>query len=152
MTDPSIENRGCYCSAGLECILNIIRALRMGSCLSAESRSPMATSPSSPGWGPRRRKTSKKKSASRNSSFDYRREDPALHRIPGRIFLNGSTEVASLFTQQGKKGTNQDAMIVWEVTTYLYLSALLQYQFHCFYVLFAYFLFFLFSYIYATSK
>ncbi|KAK9919236.1 hypothetical protein M0R45_027845 [Rubus argutus] len=86
----------------------------MGSCLSAESRSPMATSPASPGWGPRRRKTSKKKSASRNSSFDYRREDPALHRIPGRMFLNGSTEVASLFTQQGKKGTNQDAMIVWE--------------------------------------
>lgn len=151
MTDPSIENRGCYCSAGLECILNIIRALRMGSCLSAESRSPMATSPSSPGWGPRRRKTSKKKSASRNSSFDYRREDPALHRIPGRIFLNGSTEVASLFTQQGKKGTNQDAMIVWEVTTYL--SPLLQYQFHCFLCFVCLLsLLFILIYIFATSK
>ncbi|KAL6139345.1 hypothetical protein ACLB2K_064622 [Fragaria x ananassa] len=89
----------------------------MGSCLSAESRSPMASpSPASPGWGgaSRRRKTSKKKSTSRSSSFDYRREDPALHRIPGRVFLNGSTQAASLFTQQGKKGTNQDAMIVWE--------------------------------------
>ena len=73
-------------------------------------------SPASPGWGgaSRRRKTSKKKSTSRSSSFDYRREDPALHRIPGRVFLNGSTQAASLFTQQGKKGTNQDAMIVWE--------------------------------------
>ncbi|XP_071723166.1 probable protein phosphatase 2C 33 [Rutidosis leptorrhynchoides] len=37
-----------------------------------------------------------------------------LHRIPGRIFLNGSVDVASLFTKQGKKGINQDAMIVWE--------------------------------------
>ncbi|KAG8640781.1 hypothetical protein MANES_01G054104v8 [Manihot esculenta] len=35
--------------------------------------------------------------------------------IPGRLFLNGSSNIASLFTQQGKKGTNQDAMIVWEV-------------------------------------
>lgn len=30
------------------------------------------------------------------------------------MFLNGSTQCASLFTQQGNKGTNQDAMIVWE--------------------------------------
>ncbi|MQM01784.1 hypothetical protein Taro_034541 [Colocasia esculenta] len=37
-----------------------------------------------------------------------------LHRVPGRLFLNGSSEVACLFTQQGRKGTNQDAMLVWE--------------------------------------
>ncbi|CAN6487319.1 unnamed protein product [Victoria cruziana] len=30
------------------------------------------------------------------------------------MFLNGSSKVASLFTQQGKKGRNQDAMVVWE--------------------------------------
>ncbi|KAG8380316.1 hypothetical protein BUALT_Bualt06G0003000 [Buddleja alternifolia] len=30
------------------------------------------------------------------------------------MFMNGSSDTASLFTQQGKKGTNQDAMIVWE--------------------------------------
>ncbi|KAG0455366.1 hypothetical protein HPP92_024658 [Vanilla planifolia] len=30
------------------------------------------------------------------------------------MFLNGASSVASIFTQQGKKGTNQDAMIVWE--------------------------------------
>ncbi|KAJ0079341.1 hypothetical protein Patl1_24038 [Pistacia atlantica] len=89
------------------------RALRMGSCFSAESRSPIPGSPSSPALGVRKRKGSKKRPGSRNSSFDYRREEP-LHRIPGRLFLNGSSEVASLFTQQGKKGTNQDAMIVWE--------------------------------------
>ncbi|KAF4360216.1 probable protein phosphatase 2C 33 [Cannabis sativa] len=85
----------------------------MGSCLSAESRSPRGSSPLSPSLGVRKRKNSKKKPGSRNSSFDYRREEP-LHRIPGRMFLNGSSEVASLFTQQGKKGTNQDAMLVWE--------------------------------------
>ncbi|KAG0473878.1 hypothetical protein HPP92_015735 [Vanilla planifolia] len=38
-----------------------------------------------------------------------------LHRVPGRMILNGASEVACLFTQQGKKGTNQDAMIVWEL-------------------------------------
>lgn len=113
LTDPSPESRGCDCVAGLECLLNIIRALRMGSCLSAESRSPLPGSPASPGLGVRKRKNSKRRQGSRNSSFDYRREEP-LHRIPGRMFLNGSSDVASLFTQQGKKGTNQDAMIVWE--------------------------------------
>lgn len=100
--------------APLECILSIVRALRMGSCLSAESRSPIPGSPLSPSVGFRKRKNSKKRLGSRNSSFEYRRDEP-LHRIPGRMFLNGSSEAASLFTQQGKKGTNQDAMIVWEV-------------------------------------
>ncbi|KAL8544697.1 hypothetical protein ACS0TY_005069 [Phlomoides rotata] len=81
----------------------------MGSCLSNESRSPRPGSPS----GFRKRKGSKRRLGSRNSSFDYRREEQ-LHRTPGRMFLNGSSEIASLYTQQGRKGTNQDAMIVWE--------------------------------------
>ncbi|GAB4855866.1 Probable protein phosphatase 2C 33 [Ancistrocladus abbreviatus] len=81
----------------------------MGSCLSAESRSPLPGSPS----GVRKRKNSKKTLGSRSSSFDYRKEEH-LHKIPGRLFFNGATEFASLFTKQGKKGTNQDAMIVWE--------------------------------------
>ncbi|KDP26876.1 hypothetical protein JCGZ_18034 [Jatropha curcas] len=85
----------------------------MGSCLSAESRSPRPGTPSSPGFGIKKRRNPKRRPGSRNSSFDYRREEP-LHRIPGRLFLNGSSNIASLFTQQGKKGTNQDAMIVWE--------------------------------------
>ncbi|XP_021282751.1 probable protein phosphatase 2C 33 [Herrania umbratica] len=85
----------------------------MGSCLSAESRSPLPGSPSSPHLANMKRRGSRKRLGSQNSSFDYRKEEP-LHRIPGRLFLNGSSDVASLFTQQGKKGTNQDAMIVWE--------------------------------------
>lgn len=42
-------------------------------------------------------------------------EERVLHQIPGRLFVNGASRVACLYTQQGKKGTNQDAMIVWEV-------------------------------------
>ncbi|KAM1039699.1 hypothetical protein FF1_029029 [Malus domestica] len=34
--------------------------------------------------------------------------------IPGRLIGNGGSKVACLYTQQGKKGTNQDAMLVWE--------------------------------------
>lgn len=98
--------------AGLECLITIIRALRMGSCLSSESRRPLPNTPNST-LGVKKRKNSKKRLGSRNSSFDYRR-DESLHRTVGRMFLNGSSEIASLFTQQGKKGTNQDAMIVWE--------------------------------------
>ncbi|KAI7753974.1 hypothetical protein M8C21_023120 [Ambrosia artemisiifolia] len=49
-----------------------------------------------------------------SSSFSNWHKEEHLHRIPGRMFLNGSSDVASLYTQQGKKGTNQDAMIVWE--------------------------------------
>lgn len=37
-----------------------------------------------------------------------------LSRVAGRICSNGSTSTACAFTQQGKKGTNQDAMVVWE--------------------------------------
>ncbi|KAL8033241.1 hypothetical protein ABFX02_13G149400 [Erythranthe guttata] len=41
-------------------------------------------------------------------------EERGLHQIPGRLFSNGASRIASLYTQQGKKGTNQDAMIFWE--------------------------------------
>lgn len=37
-----------------------------------------------------------------------------LYRIPGRMCGNGASSSACIFTQQGRKGTNQDAMIVWE--------------------------------------
>ncbi|XP_062079089.1 probable protein phosphatase 2C 18 [Humulus lupulus] len=34
--------------------------------------------------------------------------------IPGRMCFNSASKVSCLHTQQGKKGTNQDAMLVWE--------------------------------------
>lgn len=70
----------------------------MGSCLTVESRSPLGVSRKFP-----------KRGGSRGSSYDSRRDD-----TPGRLSACGATEFASLFTQQGKKGTNQDAMVVWE--------------------------------------
>lgn len=35
--------------------------------------------------------------------------------VSGKMFSNGTSDVACLHTQQGKKGINQDAMLVWEV-------------------------------------
>lgn len=46
-------------------------------------------------------------------------EERALLQIPGRLVANGASKVACLYTQQGKKGTNQDAMIVWEVSSFV---------------------------------
>ncbi|KAJ4968311.1 hypothetical protein NE237_015012 [Protea cynaroides] len=109
LTDPHVENKCCDCFAVLECLLNIIRALRMGSCLSADGRSGLPGSPTSES----KRKNGRKRHAMRASSYDYKR-DEQLRRITGRMFLNGASEAASLFTQQGRKGTNQDAMLVWE--------------------------------------
>ncbi|GAB2287142.1 Probable protein phosphatase 2C 33 [Dionaea muscipula] len=87
----------------------------MGSCLSSESRSPLPSSQSA-ALGVRKKKSSKKRHGF-GGSLDYKKEEHLhlhLHRVPGRLFVNGATEFASLFTQQGKKGTNQDAMLVWE--------------------------------------
>ncbi|XP_042390093.1 probable protein phosphatase 2C 33 isoform X2 [Zingiber officinale] len=80
----------------------------MGSCLSADGQRG-GSSPSSPASGTRRQR-----GRLRRLTRTSLEEDDELCRIPGRKFRNGSTNTASLFTQQGKKGTNQDAMIVWE--------------------------------------
>ncbi|KAG9159946.1 hypothetical protein Leryth_005694 [Lithospermum erythrorhizon] len=40
--------------------------------------------------------------------------DGGLHQTPGRLLDNGSSFFGSLYSQQGKKRVNQDAMIVWE--------------------------------------
>ncbi|KAK8655247.1 hypothetical protein V6N13_107835 [Hibiscus sabdariffa] len=37
-----------------------------------------------------------------------------LPSVPNRIFANGKSQTSCIFTQQGRKGINQDAMIVWE--------------------------------------
>lgn len=37
-----------------------------------------------------------------------------LARIPGRTCRNGGSRSVCIFTQQGRKGTNQDAMVAWE--------------------------------------
>ncbi|KAM6566562.1 hypothetical protein CsatA_025690 [Cannabis sativa] len=131
-TDLLVESRsGSDCLVGLECLLDIVRALGMGSCLSVEGASAGAggllpygsASPSSPG-GRRRDRRKIRRTISSNSSSSASPSSPystidshiekRLHRVPGRICLNGSSDVTSLFTKQGQKGVNQDAMIVWE--------------------------------------
>ncbi|KAL8196637.1 hypothetical protein R6Q57_024932 [Mikania cordata] len=37
-----------------------------------------------------------------------------MSSMPNRIFKNGKSRSSCIFTQQGRKGVNQDAMIVWE--------------------------------------
>lgn len=117
--------KGSECLVGLECLLNIVRALGMGSCFSGDGSASMSCAPASPSsskkrnsFGRRNRRPSSSSSTSSPSS-SYATVDSKmeiwLHRVPGRFCLNGSTDVASLFTKQGRKGVNQDAMIVWEV-------------------------------------
>ncbi|XP_020599410.1 probable protein phosphatase 2C 66 [Phalaenopsis equestris] len=111
----------------------------MGSCMSSDSPVVVTTSAGAPiygrndpylssgasmsskrwmGW----RKKGREEKGKRGGGFFDRKavlgggDDMAeeLLLIPGRMCMNGASEVACLFTQQGKKGTNQDAMIVWE--------------------------------------
>ncbi|XP_010069369.2 probable protein phosphatase 2C 33 [Eucalyptus grandis] len=85
----------------------------MGSCLSGAEASSVPFAPASSSGSAKAKSSSRKRQMRKNSSFESKME-MWLYRIPGRIFLNGSSDAASLFTRQGKKGINQDAMIVWE--------------------------------------
>lgn len=58
--------------------------------------------------------------------------DALLALIPSRMFTNGASDGACLFTQQGRKGTNQDAMVVWEVNIHLPHPNLNIYREQCF--------------------
>lgn len=65
--------------------------------------------------GRRQRKKDLKKQAV-EALTNEAKTDYLLTMIPGRMFGNGATNSACIFTQQGRKGTNQDAMVVWEVS------------------------------------
>ena len=68
-------------------------------------------SPSCMGMGICRRKRNKKTFADHVNTLQH------LPSIPNRIFTNGKSRASCIFTQQGRKGINQDAMIVWEVSS-----------------------------------
>ncbi|XP_024522271.1 probable protein phosphatase 2C 33 isoform X1 [Selaginella moellendorffii] len=75
----------------------------MGSCLSCEEQERSHSG----------RKDRKKEA--REALAAEARHDQRLALVTGRICSNGaSNSAACLFTQQGRKGVNQDAMIVWE--------------------------------------
>lgn len=111
--NSGVEIKGSECLVGLECLLDVVRALGMGSCLSADGTRALPYSVTSASGAGKRRSSVRKHGMRRSSSFESRRLD-WLHKIPGRLFVNGSSDAASLFTKQGKKGVNQDAMVVWE--------------------------------------
>ncbi|KAJ6800478.1 putative protein phosphatase 2C 66 [Iris pallida] len=73
---------------------------------------PSSCSSRSSIWKEKRTKRTRRERAAKDPNPIGREEE--LHRVPGRMFVNGSSSAACLFTQQGKKGTNQDAMLVWE--------------------------------------
>lgn len=70
--------------------------------------------------------------SSRSSSFREKRAgdgtsfesvmEMSLHRVPNRFFLSGATGESSLFMKQGEKRVNQDAMVLWEVSSHLMSS------------------------------
>ncbi|XP_042043546.1 probable protein phosphatase 2C 52 isoform X2 [Salvia splendens] len=51
---------------------------------------------------------------SRRTFSDHGTTLQHLSTVPNRIITNGRSSSSCIFTQQGRKGINQDAMIVWE--------------------------------------
>lgn len=88
----------------------------MGSCVSSDGRSlsTLPRSASTPRASVRRRRRNKRNISNMPNSAAEEKAYEQISRIPGRMFANGTSNVACMFTQQGRKGTNQDAMLVWE--------------------------------------
>jgi hypothetical protein len=84
-----------------DCMLGVLRALGL---TWVAARPPLGQPHSAPPRG-----------VAPAAPADVRRLAAELRGIPGRIADNGASAVASLYTLQGKKGVNQDAMIFWEV-------------------------------------
>ncbi|CAO2184142.1 unnamed protein product [Urochloa humidicola] len=84
----------------------------MGSCLSSEA--PAAGD--GPAWGKRRRgiREGAAVGGKKLPGGGGEMTEDELARVSGRMYGNGASAVACLHTQQGRKGTNQDAMVVWE--------------------------------------
>lgn len=54
-----------------------------------------------------------------DTTFDHVVSLQKLQSLPNRICSNGKSRSSCIFTQQGRKGINQDAMIVWEVSIFM---------------------------------
>ncbi|XP_043689124.1 probable protein phosphatase 2C 52 [Telopea speciosissima] len=87
----------------------------MGCCLSVSSgisstssRSNGETISSCSGFSSRRSRRPKRAFSEHVTTLHH------LSTIPNRIFSNGKSRTSCIFTQQGRKGINQDAMVVWE--------------------------------------
>ncbi|EFJ12321.1 hypothetical protein SELMODRAFT_235030 [Selaginella moellendorffii] len=79
----------------------------MGSCLSSERGAQQNGAPS------RSSRKTLKREAKEVLAVEAK-NDQQLACFPGRLCTNGSSNSCCLFSQQGRKGVNQDAMIAWE--------------------------------------
>lgn len=86
----------------LGCLCRVGKSVGMGSCLSLTEASslPSMDACDEPLCSP--------------ITFSDYRIEMRVHRVPGRLFLNGSSQVASLFCKQGNGTINQDAMLLWD--------------------------------------
>lgn len=85
----------------------------MGSCISSLGHQGLQTAGEQP-W--------KKEidAATAEALVREAEKDEQLADVEGRLCANGASSLASIYTQQGKKGINQDSMIIWEVSRKLY--------------------------------
>lgn len=87
----------------MDCLENSSLVLSMGSCLSTCDEVNHTL--------PRRRPLEKEALEALETEA---KKDEQLACLPRRMCVNGSSDVASIYSQQGKKGVNQDCMVVWE--------------------------------------
>lgn len=90
----------------------------MGGCVSTSTQSSDGDAGSSSCQGSKFQEQGRKKTTNLNQMIDLRH----LASVPNRIFSNGKSRSSCVFTQQGQKGINQDAMIVWEVSKNNFIS------------------------------
>lgn len=85
----------------------------MGGCLSIGNRIRSGAGESSSPWA---RSGSQRARRTKGSVSEQVMTLQQLPSIPNRIVVNGRSKTSCIFTQQGRKGINQDAMIIWEVS------------------------------------
>jgi len=87
----------------VDCLENGSLALSMGSCLSTCDEVAHTL--------PRRQPLEKEALEALETEA---KKDEQLACLPRRMCVNGSSHIVSIYSQQGKKGVNQDCMVVWE--------------------------------------
>ena len=96
----------------------------MGSCVSTSSRSTCSSGSNGETVSPSCFCGQKR---TRRTFSDHVVSLQHLPSIPNRIFMNGKSRTSCIFTQQGRKGINQDAMVVWEVSSVLQVGMISNY-------------------------
>lgn len=103
-------------------LVQLFQPEEMGGCFSSSSQSNCSSTSNgeiiSPSCLPLRLLSSNR---NRKTYSDHVTTLQHFSSIPNRRFTNGKSRTCCMFTQQGRKGINQDAMIVWEVSSSILL-------------------------------